>query len=172
MNASTVGPADAAALAARIIGHASDRGLTIAVAESLTGGLVTAELTAVAGASAVLLGGVVAYRTELKRSMLGVSSELLAAHGPVHPDVATQLAANVRHLLAVDGRAADIGIATTGVAGPGPHDGHPAGTAFVGVAVGADVRVVPLRLSGSRADIRNAVVYESLSATVALLGIG
>lgn len=172
MTASRVGPADAAALAARIIERASDRRLTIAVAESLTGGLVTAGLTAVAGASAVLVGGVVAYQTEVKRSLLGVSAELLAEHGPVHADVAMQMATNVRYVFAVGGRPADIGIATTGVAGPGPHDGHPAGTAFVGVAVGADVRVVPLQLSGGRADIRNAVVYESLSATISLLGAG
>ncbi len=163
------GTSDAAGLAAEIIVRASARGLTIAVAESLTGGLVAAELTAVPGASSVLLGGVVAYQTELKRSLLAVPAELLAAHGPVHADVAMQMAANVREVLAVGGRPADIGISTTGVAGPGPHDGHPAGTAFIGIAVGSEVRAIGLAAHGSRSDIRKAVVYESLSAAIARL---
>jgi len=135
---------------------------TIAVAESLTGGLLVAELVSVPGASAVVLGGVVAYSTELKHSLLGVPAALLAAHGPVHPSVAAEMAERVRALLAVGGTPASIGIGTTGVAGPGAQDGHPAGTVFVGLSTDAGTRVLALRLDGDRAVIRHAVVSESL----------
>lgn len=112
------------------------RGLTIAVAESLTGGLLLAELVAVPGASDVLRGGVVAYATELKARLLGVDAALLEANGPVDPDVAVQMARGARLRLGPGGLPASIGLSTTGVAGPGPQDGHPAGTVFVGISVG------------------------------------
>lgn len=149
-------------LPARIIADLAARRLTIAVAESLTGGLLVAELISVPGASAVVLGGVVAYNTELKHTLLGVDATLLAAHGPVHPDVAMQMAAGVRKTLAVAGAAADVGIATTGVAGPVPQGGQPPGVVFIAIAVGSDVRTVGLRLFGSRDQIRRRVVDESL----------
>ena len=155
--------------AAQVIAGLRSRGLTIAVAESLTGGLLTADLVGVPGASAVLLGGVVAYSTALKHSVLGVDALLLAAEGPVHPLVAEQMARGVRTALAVDGRAADVGISTTGVAGPGPQDGTPAGTVYLGFAVGETVTSVRLQLDGDRAHIRSAVVSESLTRLVALL---
>lgn len=146
------------------------RGLTVAVAESLTGGLLVSEFIGVPGASRVIRGGVVAYSTELKHSLLGVSSDLLERSGPVHPDVAAQMAIGVRALLAVGGVAASVGIATTGVAGPGPESGHPEGTAFVAIAIKEDVSVVALALHGSREAIRKQVVYESLSALAQRLG--
>ena len=155
--------------AAQVIAGLRSRGLTLAVAESLTGGLLTADLVGVPGASAVLLGGVVAYSTALKHSVLGVDALLLAAEGPVHPLVAEQMARGVRTALAVDGRAADVGISTTGVAGPGPQDGTPAGTVYLGFAVGEKVTSVRLQLDGDRAHIRSAVVSESLTRLVALL---
>lgn len=145
------------------------RGLTIAVAESLTGGLLVAELIRTPGASAVVNGGVVAYNTALKHSVLGVDAELLAEHGAVHPRVAEQMAEGVRSALAVGGRPADIGISTTGVAGPEPQDGRPVGTVYLGFAVGTRVTNVALRLSGSRDGIRNAVVSESLKQLTKLL---
>ncbi len=151
-------------LAAQLIADLTERRLTVAVAESLTGGLLLAELISVPGASNVVRGGVVAYATELKHTLLGVSADLLALHGAVHPDVASQMAAGVRELIAVDGKSADIGISTTGVAGPGAQDGHPPGTAYVGIAIGSDVRVVGFELSGTRGAIRKRVVSESLSA--------
>jgi nicotinamide-nucleotide amidase len=146
-----------------------ERGLTIAVAESLTGGLLIASLVDVPGASAAVLGGVVAYNTELKHSLLGVDAELLAAHGAVHPDVAKQMALGVRIRLAVAGRPADVGLATTGVAGPEPQDGQPVGTVFVGIAVGAEVQSVGLTLSGSRANIRTQTVHETLERLLRVL---
>lgn len=150
--------------AAEIVDGLRARGWRIAVAESLTGGLLCAELVAVPGASDVLDGGVVAYRADLKHRMLGVPAELLARHGTVHPDVAARMAGGVRAALALDGVAAHVGVGTTGVAGPGPAEGHPAGTAYVGVALGDDIRVIAVAATGSRDDIRRAVVSEALTA--------
>ncbi|RKR74490.1 CinA family protein [Frondihabitans australicus] len=156
--------ARASSLAHDLVGRLRERGLTIAVAESLTGGLVVASLVDVPGASKVVCGGVVAYQTELKASLLGVSETLLAEHGAVHPDVAASMAMGVRERLTLDGVNADIGLATTGVAGPDPQDGQPVGTVYVGIAWGDDVEVLPLALEGDRSAIRWATVVESLSA--------
>jgi nicotinamide-nucleotide amidase len=153
-----------AELSAALIGLLTERGLTIAVAESLTGGLLVAELIRTPGASVVVLGGLVAYNTELKQRMLGVDAALLAAHGPVHPEVAGQMARGIRSALAVGGRPADIGISTTGVAGPASDGEHPVGTAFIGISIGADVWSTAVTIPGDRQAIRDGVVYESLSA--------
>lgn len=138
------------------------RGLRLAVAESLTGGLLTAELIDPAGASLVVNGGIVAYHTELKRSVLEVDAGLLDEHGPVHPDVARQLAENVRRVLSVDGKAADVGIATTGVAGPEPQGGQPVGTVFLGLADASGSRARKLQLEGSREEVRRATVVAAI----------
>jgi nicotinamide-nucleotide amidase len=156
-------------LAAGIVEALVAKHYTIAVAESLTGGLLVAELISIPGASAVVRGGVVAYNTELKHTLLGVNAEVLAVHGPVHPDVAAQMAAGVRDALAVAGRPAHIGISTTGVAGPDPQDGSAVGTVYLGFAIGSEVRTKHLQLVGSRDDIRSAVVYESLVELANLL---
>ena len=150
-------------LAADLVAALTRRRLTVAVAESLTGGALVSELVSVPGASAVVRGGVVAYQTELKHTLLGVDAGLLARHGPVHPDVAASMATGVRDRLAIDGGSADIGLATTGVAGPDPQGGHEPGTVFVGLAVPGDVLVVSLSLTGDRQAIRNATVSESLA---------
>lgn len=155
--------------AAPLIALLTERGETIAVAESLTGGLLVAELIAVEGASAVVNGGIVAYNTQLKHTLLGVDAALLAAHGPVHQDVAAQMASGVRVALAVDGRPAYIGISTTGIAGPGTSDGHSVGTVFLGFAVGDQVTTKRLQLSGTREDIRRSAVSESLAELARLL---
>lgn len=109
------------ALAAEAVSLLIARSETVAVAESLTGGLVTAAVTSVPGCSAVFLGGIVAYATSLKAQLLGVPGDLLAEHGPVHPDVAEAMARGVSARLR-----ATYGLATTGVAGPGrPTAGWP-----------------------------------------------
>jgi nicotinamide-nucleotide amidase len=149
-------------VAAEVVAELQKRHLTLAVAESLTGGLLAAAVVAVPGASTIFVGGVVAYNTALKHSVLQVDAALLERHGPVHADVAAQMARGVRHALAIDGVDIDVAIATTGVAGPGPQDGHPAGTVHVAVALGADVHSLRLSLQGDRAAIRSAVVRESL----------
>ncbi|PWC07130.1 CinA family protein [Mycetocola zhujimingii] len=158
-------PATADATAA-LIARLAERGLTVAVAESLTGGLLVAELIRPPGASAVVFGGVVAYATELKRTVLGVDGELLAQFGPVDPEVARQMASGVRTALAVDGRVADIGISTTGVAGPDPQGGKAAGTVYVGLSTKDGARALELQLDGDRTTIRNATV----AAAIALIG--
>lgn len=137
-------------------------GLTLAVAESLTGGAVAAELVSVPGASVVLRGAVVAYDTALKSSLLGVPQELLVQHGPVHAEVATLMAEGVRHAAAVGGHPADIGVATTGVAGPDPQGESPVGQVFVAVADALGTRVRELRLAGDRATIRAQAVAAAL----------
>ncbi|MET7441305.1 CinA family protein [Streptomyces sp. NPDC004082] len=144
------------------------RGETLAVAESLTGGLVAAEITGTPGASKAFRGSVTAYATELKHALLGVDATLLAERGAVDPQVAAQMAAGVRKALG-----ADWGIATTGVAGPDSQDGQPVGTVFVAVdgpataESAADVggKVASLRLNGGRAEIR----MESVRSVLALL---
>ncbi len=151
-------------MAAELIGELGSRGLTIAVAESLTGGLLIAELIAVPGASDVVRGGVVAYATDLKAGLLGVDAALLEASGAVHQDVARQMADGVRKRLG-----ADVGMATTGVAGPDPQDGHEPGEVWLGFAIGDDVTAVGLALGGDRAAIRRDTVSESLSRLRSLL---
>jgi nicotinamide-nucleotide amidase len=156
---------------AALIRWLTDRKLTLAVAESLTGGALTAEFTRPAGASAVVLGGVVVYATELKHTKIGVDAALLAEHGPVHPDVAAQLADGVRSSMAVDGRPADIGVSTTGVAGPDWQGGRSPGTVFVGVSSDAGTAVVELSLSGSREQIRAETVLRAVSAVIEAIGL-
>jgi PncC family amidohydrolase len=126
-------------LAEQLVERLAERELTLAVAESLTGGLVGASITAVPGASRVLRGGVVAYATDLKHTLLGVDPALLARVGAVDPQVAISMARGVRERLG-----SDLGVATTGVAGPDAQDGHPPGTVWVAIADGADARAMAL----------------------------
>ena len=144
-------------LAERIIGTLTAQELSVAVAESLTGGLLCAALTSVPGASAVLRGGVVAYATDLKTTLLGVPAELLAARGAVHPAVAAAMAGGVRERLA-----ATFGVATTGVAGPDPAEGKPPGIVHIAVSSPAGRLTRTLALAGSRAEIRRETVDRSL----------
>lgn len=140
-----------------VVAALRERHLTIATAESLTGGLLCAALTDVPGASSVVRGGVVSYATDLKGSLLGVDADLLRARGAVDPDVAVQMAEGVRRLVA-----ADIGVATTGVAGPDPQDGRPVGTVHLAVAGPGSTRVRSLLLEGDRAAIRGSTVAAAL----------
>lgn len=149
---------------ALLIAELTARRLTIAVAESLTGGLLVAELVRIPGASVVVNGGVVAYQTELKHRLLGVDSSILNVHGPVHPDVARQMAIGVRTHLAVGGERADIGVSTTGVAGPDASGGQEPGTVYIGVSQGTRAWAVPLRLSGDRGAIRSETVARAIVA--------
>ncbi|MDJ1130932.1 CinA family protein [Streptomyces iconiensis] len=142
MSGGTCAPGALALLAAR--------GETLAVAESLTGGLVAAEITSVPGASRVFRGSVTTYATELKRDVLGVDGALLEERGAVDAEVARQMARGVREALG-----ADWGIATTGVAGPEPQDGQPVGTVYVAVAgPGTPAVGERLGLEGSRSGDR------------------
>ena len=144
-------------VAAQVIAGLAAHGGTVAVAESLTGGLVTARLVDVPGASAVVRGGIVAYTTQLKHRLLGVDADLLARGGAVQAEVALQMAAGVRGPLE-----ATWGLATTGVAGPDAQDGHPPGTVYVAVSGPRAGRVRSLHLVGDRAQIRAATVDQAL----------
>lgn len=157
---------------AALVAVLTARGETVAVAESLTGGLVVATLVGVPGASVVVRGGVVAYATPVKHTVLGVSADLLAEHGAVDPEVARQMASGVRTALAVDGEPATWGISTTGVAGPDPQDGKPVGTVFVGIASASGAEAYELHLEGDREAIRQGTVSELLARMSAMVRSG
>lgn len=133
------------------------RGATVAVAESLTAGLLGAALTAPAGSSAWFRGGLLVYATDLKAGLAGVAADLLEHEGPVSEAAARALARAARERCD-----ATYGVATTGVAGPGPHDGHEPGTVHVAVdgPDGAAHRL--LRLPGDRERVRQLAVAGAL----------
>ncbi|NQX12981.1 nicotinamide-nucleotide amidohydrolase family protein [Microbacteriaceae bacterium VKM Ac-2855] len=151
--------ADAAALIAALTASGS----TIACAESLTGGALVSSLVDVPGASAVVRGGVVSYATDVKASVLGVSKERLATHGPVDARVALQMAAGARRVLGHGGVPADIGVATTGVAGPEPQGGRAVGTVYIAVSADAVDVVREYLFAGDRAAIRAAAVAAAIA---------
>jgi len=139
------------AIATRLV----DKDLTLGVAESVTGGLIASRLVNVIGASKWFRGGVVSYASEVKFDVLGVPV------GPVvSPEAAEAMAVGAAKLLG-----SDVGLSVTGVAGPDEQDGHPAGTVFVGIAIGDKVSHVALRLPGDRPRIR---AYSAISALDAL----
>jgi nicotinamide-nucleotide amidase len=138
------------------------RAETLAVAESLTGGLLSTMLVDVPGASRVFRGGLVVYATELKTTLAGVPADLLARRGPVDPDVALALAEGARVRCG-----ATWGLGTTGVAGPDPQNGIPVGTVFVGCAGPGAAEVRQLHLYGDRPAIRYGTVVAALTLLVA-----
>lgn len=128
--------------------------LTIAAAESLTGGMFQGQLTSVAGASQVLSGGFVCYTNEVKANVLHVKKETIETDGVVSERCAAELAENVANLLG-----AKIGISFTGVAGPTEQEGKAVGTVFVGISFrGQSTKVVKLQLGGNRDAIRKRAV--------------
>lgn len=151
--------------AAPIVSRLTERGETVATAESLTGGRLAARITGVAGASAVFAGGVVSYATAVKIEVLGVPVEIVEAHGVVSEECARAMAEGVRALLRTT-----YGVSTTGVAGPDTQDGRPVGTVFVAVAGPGGTEVVRLGLSGDRTAIQHAAVGSALSALMGMIG--
>jgi nicotinamide-nucleotide amidase len=147
-----------------VIARCAAAGLTVAVAESLTGGALMAQLVDVPGASAVLRGGVVAYATELKASLLGVDEALLSRLGAVDALVARQMADGVRRRLG-----ADLGVATTGVAGPADADGHPPGTVHVALAWEGGTQVRSVHIPGGRGAVRAGAAHVALALVLAWL---
>jgi nicotinamide-nucleotide amidase len=154
----------AAELAADAVALLIASGQTVAVAESLTGGMLAAALTGVAGASAAFRGGVVAYATDLKASLLGVPADLLDRRGAVHPDVAVAMADGARQRLT-----ATVGVSTTGVAGPDRSEGKPVGTVHIAVCGRRRTAQRALALTGSRHDIRVATVEHALGLLIRIL---
>jgi nicotinamide-nucleotide amidase len=138
-------------------GRLRARGATVAVAESLTGGLLCAALTTTPGASATMRGGLVVYATELKALLAGVPAELLAERGAVDPDVARALAVGARERLG-----ATYGLGVTGVAGPEPQDGKPVGTVWAALAGPDTTEISQVVVTGSREEIRLSAVEACL----------
>ncbi|MEV3964946.1 CinA family protein [Nocardia sp. NPDC050193] len=149
MTAGHSDPLTADSAAADLVAALEGGGQTVATAESLTAGLVSATIAGVPGASAVLRGGLVVYATDLKHSLAGVDEQVLAAEGPVAASTAQQLAVGARTRCG-----ADWGIALTGVAGPDPQDGIEVGTVFLGLAGPGHTEVMRLKLTGDRWNIR------------------
>ena len=160
------------ALAASILAELSRRGQTLASAESVTGGMIGALLTDIPGASANYLGGVISYATRLKATLAGVDRITLAEHGPDEERTAAEMARGVAERCD-----ADWGLATTGVAGPEPQNGHQVGQVFVAVSQRASsaLQVEELSLHGDRAMIRRqaaSAALELLADALGLTGVG
>ena len=145
-------------LAAVVLDRCRTLHLTIAVAESCTGGLLGARLTSIPGSSDVVLGGVIAYANDVKRDLLDVDQKLLDAHGAVSEEVVRQMADGVRHRLR-----ASLGIGITGVAGPGGGTPEkPVGTVWIALASEQGTRALQLRLIGDRDEIRRRATQSAL----------
>lgn len=140
------------------------RGLSVACGESITGGLVCAQLSAVPGSSAALRGGVVAYQTDVKEHLLAVGPQVLAG-GLVSEGVAVALAAGAAATLG-----SDVGIGTTGAAGPTPHDGAPPGNAWIAVSLsGVEPLTEQLQISGDRDLVRDQVAAAAITLALRAL---
>ncbi|MET1032801.1 competence/damage-inducible protein A [Domibacillus tundrae] len=141
-------------IAAELAAKLKEKQVTIAAAESLTGGLFLGELTGIPGTSAFVKGGIVCYTNEVKEQILQVKKETLATHGAVSAECAKELAENVRKLCG-----SQIGISFTGVAGPDALEGHEPGTVFLAIASkGKETIIHPLKMAGSRTGIRKRTV--------------
>ena len=148
-------------LAARVIGLAVERGLTLGAAESLTAGLICATLANIPGASRALMGGVVSYDPRVKHTLLGVSQAVIDGPGVVSEPCARQMAEGARRQLGVD-----IAVSATGLAGPGGGTAEtPVGTVYLGCATAANTRAVQHTFTGDR----QAVRAQSVEAALALL---
>ena len=138
-----------------------DMGASVSTAESLTGGLVCAALVAVPGASDVVRGSIVAYTSDAKTDVLGVPADLIVRYGAVDERVASSMANATRRRFD-----STYGLATTGVAGPDPSEGKPAGTVHIAIAGPQGTESWLLDLAGDRDTIRNSTVSELLSRFV------
>jgi nicotinamide-nucleotide amidase len=150
---------DILSLAETVLAACRSRGWRVATAESCTGGLVTAALTAIAGASDVVERGFVTYSNASKVELLGVSPETIAGHGAISAETAAAMARG-----AVARAGADLAVSVTGIAGPaGGTPRKPVGLVYLGVARGDDAIRVERRLfAGDRAAIRRAALIEAL----------
>ena len=143
-------------LAKEVVETATQKGLTLATAESLTAGLIAATIADVPGASKTLLGGVVSYALKVKQGVLGVQG--ITEDTVVSADCARQMALGARRLTN-----ADIVVSVTGVAGPGGGDEQtPVGTVFVGCAYGDSAKAVEYHFKGNRQVVRRKTVRQAL----------
>jgi nicotinamide-nucleotide amidase len=151
-------------LASSLIKKLQENNLTIAVAESLTGGLVAASLTEIPGASQVFKGSITAYADEIKQNVLNVNKETILKFTSISEQVALEMAINVRTIMK-----SDIGISTTGVAGPEKSAGFAPGLVFVAISIGDHNMCQKLEITGDRSKIRNQTVHEILQLTLSRL---
>ena len=154
-------------LASKTVELLKEQSKTISAAESLTAGLFQSELAAVAGASAVLTGGVIAYNEEMKIEQLGIASELLNEYGVVSEETAIAMADAVRRKFKTD-----IAVGLTGAAGPDAHGDQPAGTVWIGIAAEGGTKAYRLQLSGMRNTNRLRAVKLALSYIIRTLTDG
>ena len=151
-------------LASSLIKKLQENNLTLAVAESLTGGLVAASLTEIPGASKVFKGSITAYVDEIKQNILNVKDETITNFTSISELVALEMAINVRTIMK-----SDIGISTTGVAGPEKSAGFAPGLVFVAISIGDHNMCQKLEITGDRSKIRNQTVQEILQLTLSRL---
>ena len=146
-------------IASSVVKRLAKKKVTLAVAESITGGGLAAAITEVAGSSKVFLGGVIAYADEIKINQLDVDAKTLKKFTAVSEEVAKEMAIGVRKKFN-----SDYAIATTGVAGPGKAYGQKAGTVWIAIASKKEVFAIALALSGSRDLIRHATIESALAS--------
>jgi PncC family amidohydrolase len=151
-------------LASSLIKKLQDKNLTLSAAESLTGGLVAASLTEIPGASKVFKGSITAYSDEIKQNVLNANKETISKFTSISEQVALEMAINVRKIMN-----SDIGISTTGVAGPEKSAGFAPGLVFVAISIGDHNMCQKLELKGDRSKIRNQTVQELLQLTLSRL---
>ena len=148
-------------LCTEIVNLLKENGLTLSVAESCTGGLISKSITDVSGCSSVFFGGVVSYDNSVKENVLGVKNATLRAYGAVSYETAKEMAQGVKNALNTD-----IGISTTGIAGPGGGSAEkPVGTVYIGIAINGDVSSKRLDIGAhlSREEIRSKAACILLS---------
>lgn len=148
------------------LGHLlAARHVTIAAAESCTGGLVTSRLTDVAGSSAYVMGSIVSYTNEVKEKLVGVQHATLAAYGAVSEETAREMAEGVRHAIGTD-----IGLATTGLAGPGGGTAEkPVGLVYTAVATATGTTVQENHFTGTRTEVKEQASEVVLTMAVEAL---
>ena len=138
------------------------RGWTVATAESLTGGMIAAQLVNIPGASDAVRGGFVTYQSEAKTMLLGVPAETIETYNVVSAEVAKAMAQGARERLQVD-----VAVSATGLAGPGGGTPEiPVGTVYLGLATAKGVRAIPLKLAGDRDRIRTLAMKHAIHAVL------
>lgn len=140
--------------------------LTLAVAESITGGGIGSAITDIAGSSEIFLGGVIAYSDEIKIRELGISKDNLKKFSAVSEEVAIAMADGVRKKFK-----SDFAISTTGVAGPGKSYGQKAGTVWIAISSRNNTVAIPLALKGDRKSIRNATIESAFATFSRIIGV-
>lgn len=154
------------ALATEIIETLRQRNETLSTAESLTAGAVSSALVTIAGASDVFVGGITAYRDEIKISHLDIDPALIAKHSSISEECAVEMAKG-----AMKSFGTTWAISTTGVAGPNPLDGHPVGAVWVAIE-GPVSQTIELALSGERESVRNATTASAIATFARILRQG